>query len=150
PLAYWAAVSWAAATGILKNNTDLISQLPQVEALIDRALALDESYDHGAIHSFLISYEMARSMGQETAAEHARAHFERAVQLTGGQHAGPYVSLAESVAVQQEDRKEFQALLQRALAIDPGAKPEWRLANLLMQRHARWLLSQSNNLIAEK
>lgn len=148
PLAYWAAASWAAAIGIIKNNTDLIAQLPQVEALADRALELDEAYDHGAIHSFLIAYDMTRPISPAEAAARARAHFERAVQLTGGQHAGPFISLAESVSVPQQNSKEFETLLKRALAIDADSKPEWRVANLALQRRARWLLSQTNNLIA--
>jgi len=148
PLAYWAAVSWAAAIGIIKNDTDLIAELPQVEALIDRSLELDEAYDHGAIHTFLITYEMTRQTGQGPPATRARAHFARAVQLTGGQQAGPYVSLAASVDIEEQNRKEFETLLQQALAIDADARPEWRLINLVMQRRARWLLSQTGNLIA--
>lgn len=147
PLAYWAAVSWAAAIGIVKNDTDLIAELPQVEALIDRALALDESYDHGVIHGFLITYEMSRPDGEGPPATRARLHFARAVELTGGQQAGPYVSLAESVSIAEQNRKEFESLLHKALAIDADARPEWRLENLVMQRRARWLLSQVDNLI---
>jgi hypothetical protein len=37
-------------------------------------------------------------------------------------------------------------LLKQALAIDPNAKPEWRLANLVMQRRAKWLLSRIDQL----
>ncbi len=148
PLAYWAAASWGAAIGIIKNDTDLIAELPQVEALIEQALALDEAYDHGAIHAFLITYEMTRQTGQGSPAARARAHFARTVQLTGGQQAGPYVSLAASVAIEEQNRKEFETLLNLALAIDANARPEWRLVNLVMQRRARWLLSQTGNLIA--
>lgn len=148
PLAYWAAASWAAAAGVIKNNTDLIAELPLVEALIDRALVLDESYDHGAIHAFLITYEMARPTGPGDPAARARAHFARARQLTDGRLAGPFVALAESVAVPAQNRQEFLELLHQALAVDPAAAPEWRLANLVMQRRARWLLSQADNLIA--
>ena len=43
-----------------------------VEALIDRALALDESFDRGAIHTFLISYEMVRQGATGDPAERAR------------------------------------------------------------------------------
>jgi predicted anti-sigma-YlaC factor YlaD len=149
-LAYWAASSWGSAIGIVKDNTDLIAELPQVEALIDRALALDETYDHGAIHGFLIIYEMSRPNGAGSPAARARAHFARAVQLTGGKQAGPFVSLAESVSVPEQNRKEFESLLRQALAIDAAAKPEWRLVNLVMQRRARWLLSQVDNLIANE
>ena len=38
----------------------MVANQPQVEALIDRALELDESFGQGAIHTFLITYEMAR------------------------------------------------------------------------------------------
>jgi hypothetical protein len=121
--------------------------LPKIEALIDRALELDEAYDHGAIHSFLISYEMVRPAARTECEQRARAHFERARQLSNDQQAGPFVSLAESVAVPQQNRQEFQALLEQALAVDPEANPAWRLGNLIMQRRARWLLSQIDDLI---
>ena len=39
-----------------------------------------------------------------------------------------------------------RVLLDRALAIDPDAKPEWRLENLVMQRRARWLLAREDEL----
>jgi predicted anti-sigma-YlaC factor YlaD len=57
--------------------------------------------------------------------------------------------LAETVSVQKQDRAEFQSLLNRALAVDPDARPEWRLENILMQRRARWLLAQVDELFAE-
>ncbi len=46
----------------------------------------------------------------------------------------------------RQQRKEFQELLQRALAIDPDAHPQWRLANLVLQRRARWLLTRTDEL----
>lgn len=148
PATYWAAASWAAAIGITKDNTDLIADLPLVEALIDRALALDETYDHGAIHSFLVSYESVRPGSSQKAAERARSHFDRAVELTLGQLAGPFVSYAEAVSIPQQNKAEFQKLLNQALAIDVNARPEWRLANTVVQRRARWLLSQTDQLIS--
>lgn len=148
PQAYWAAASWAAAIGVLKDDPALIADLPCIQALIDRCLELDETFDHGAIHSFLISYEMVRPRGEKDPVELARHHFDRAVALSNGQQVGPYVSLAEAVAVEQQDRKSFESLLHQALTIDANAKPEWRLVNLVMQRRARWLLEQKESLVA--
>jgi predicted anti-sigma-YlaC factor YlaD len=68
------------------------------------------------------------------------------VALTRGQLASPFVSFAEAVAVPNQDRATFDALLQRALAIDADARPEWRLENLVAQRRARWLLSREADL----
>ncbi len=144
PLLYWTALSWAAAISLSKDNPDLIAELPIVEAMMDRALQLQEDYDFGAIHAYLITYEMSRPAGTGDAAERSKKHFDRAMELTGGQLAGPLVSYAEAVCVQKQDLKQFEALLNQALAIDPDNKKEWRLANLIMQKRARWLLAHSD------
>ena len=146
PYAYWTAVSWAGAISMAKNNADLIADLPKVEALIDKALALDESFDNGAIHSFLIAYDMNRASGTGNPEENARKHFSRAVELSDGKQAGPYVTMAESVSLPKQDKKEFILFLERALAINADAKPEWRLANVIMQKKARWLLQRTDKL----
>jgi len=150
PLLYWTAASWGSLISLSKDKPDVVADQPQVEAMIDRALELDEAYDQGALHSFLITYEMARpGLADAERVRRARQHFGRAVELSGGQQAGPFVSLAENVCVQQQNKAEFQQLLNRALAIDVDARPEWRLANLLMQRRARWLLGRTEELIVE-
>jgi predicted anti-sigma-YlaC factor YlaD len=149
PLLYWTAASWGAAISLSKDEPALVAEQPMVEALIDRALQLDESFDQGAIHNFLISYEMVRQGAPGVPAERARKHFERAVELSGGLQAGPFVALAEAVALDRQDRKEFEALLHRAVGVDVNAKKEWRLVNLIMQRRARWLLSRVDELILE-
>jgi predicted anti-sigma-YlaC factor YlaD len=146
PLLYWTALSWAAAISLSKDNPDLIAEMPLVEAMMDRALALDEAFDYGAIHAYFITYEMSRPGGTGDPVARSRQHFERALALSGGQQAGPMVSFAEAVSVQKQDLKEFESLLHQALAINPDTKPEWRLANLVMQRRAKWLLARTDQL----
>jgi len=146
PLLYWTAASWAAAISLSKDNPDLISQVPAMEALMDRALELDESYGEGAIHTFLVTYEMSRQGAPGQAAERARKHFDRAMALSHGQDAGPLLALAEAVTIKEQKVKEFESLLKQALAIDPDAKPDNRLVTLVMQRRAQWLLSRKADL----
>lgn len=149
PLLYWTGVAWAAAISLSKDDPFLISELPIAEALVRRALELNESYDNGAIHVFLISYEMSRAGLSADAQARARRHFARAVELSGGQHAAPYVTLAESVSIAERNRKEFEQSLQHALKLDAAARPEWRLVNTVMQRRARWLLARTDRLFAD-
>jgi predicted anti-sigma-YlaC factor YlaD len=149
PLLYWTAASWAAAIALSKDDPELVADLPLVEALVDRALELDENYDSGTIHGFLITYETARRGGKGDPSERSRRHFDRAVALSSGQLASPFVALAEAVSIGKQDRKEFESLLTRALAIQVDDKPGWRLANLVMQRRARWLLSRADELFLE-
>lgn len=146
PLLYWTALSWGAAISVSKDHPDLVADQPKVEALMDRAFQLDPDYDHGALDQFLISYEGARQGAEGDFEPRSRIHFVRAVRLSGGGLASPYVAYAESVSIQKQRREEFESMLHQALAIDPDAKPEWRLSNLIMQRRARWLLSREDEL----
>lgn len=143
---YWTAAAWASAISLSKDDPALIGEVPQMEALIDRAYALDPDFDSGAIHTFLMSYELARADGQGDPVERARRHFGRAIEITGGHKVSPYVTWAENVCVQQQDAAEFRRLLKTALAIDVDARPEWRLENTILQRRARRLLDQVDTL----
>jgi predicted anti-sigma-YlaC factor YlaD len=147
PLVYWTAASWALAIAAGKDDMSLVAQLPAPGALMQRALALDEAFDEGAIHEFFISWEPAQGGGEE-AFRRAREHFERAVVLSKDRKLGPYVAYAEAVAVPRQDRAEFQRLLQRVLAADAEADKEHRLANVLAQRRARLLLSRADDLFS--
>ena len=145
-LLYWTAAAWAAAISLSKDNPGLVADLPIAEAMMDRALELNEGFDAGAIHGFLISYELARQGARGDPIERSRAHFSRAVELSQGQLASPFIAFAEGASVQRQNRAEFDSLLTRALSIDPNARPEWRLSNIIMQRRARWLQGRADEL----
>ena len=145
-LLYWTGASWGALIALSKGNPDVLGELPVVEALMDRALELDESFDRGAIHTFMIGYESVRQGGVGDQAARARRHFARAMELSGGADAAPLLALAEAVCVPQQRRAEFETLLRQALQIDTGVAAKNRLANVLAQRRARWLLSRTESL----
>jgi len=149
PFLYWTGASWGAVISLSKDDPDLLADLPLVEALLRRGLELEEGYDYGALHEFMITFEGSRSDTMGGSAAKARQHFDRAMELSGGDRAAPLVDLAESVSVRNQDRAEFESLLRRAIALDPDAKTEWRLANLVMQRRAKWLLGRADLLFAD-
>jgi len=150
PVLYWTAAAWGAAIADSKDRPEIVADAGKMAALMERALELDETFERGAIHSFLINYEMARPGAKPAEAQaRARQHFDRAVAISAGQLAGPFVTYAEAVCVQQQNRAEFTKLLQQALSVNVDAVPEARLANLVMQRRARWLLAKTDELFAE-
>lgn len=146
PLLYWTAVSWGAAISLSKDDPQLLAEIPFVEALIDRALKLDETFGKGAIHTFLITYEMSRQNDVRNREERARVHFDRAMELSKGTLAAPLVAYAEAVCIQKQDLETFRKLLGQALALNVDAYPEHRLENIVMQRRAKWLLSKEADL----
>lgn len=149
PLLYWTGAAWGAAISLSKENAELTADQGLAEALERRALALDEAFGQGAIHDFFIAFEGGRPPAAGGSVERARAHFERAVALSSGRRAAPFVSLAETVSVGSQNRAEFEELLKRALAVDPDAVPELRLANTVSQRRAAWLLARADELFLE-
>jgi len=149
PLLYWAGAGWAGAISSDPSNMSLVAELPTVDAMMRRALRLDEDFNYGTIHEFFIVYEGSRSEAMGGSLERAQEHFDRAVILTQGKKASPYIALASSVAVRQQDYGMFKELLQKALEIDTDAVPKWRLANILAQDKAKWLLHHSPDLFIE-
>ena len=150
PLLYWTAASWGAAISLSKDNPDLVADQAIVEALIDRALVLDERFGEGAIHAFLITYESARNGAKGDFAVRSLNHADQAVKLSRGHQAGPWVSVAEVVCVAKQERKCFEDALNKALSVDVNAAPSSRMVNLVMQRRARWLLSKADDLFVDE
>jgi predicted anti-sigma-YlaC factor YlaD len=114
-----------------------------------RARALDPGFGDGAIWDFFISYEGGRPAAAGGSPARAREAFDQAVAASGGKRATPYVSYAETVSLSNQDRREFVSLLETALAIDPDAAHDQRLANLIAQKRARWLLARQDELFLE-
>jgi predicted anti-sigma-YlaC factor YlaD len=145
-LLYWTGAALGSAIAVSKDDMRLVGQLPLVEALMKRALALDEAYDEGSIHEFFIQWSMQPGGGGPT---QARKHFQRALELSKNRKMSPLVTFAEAVDVDQQNKKEFTRLLGQVLAYDVESDPEHRLVNVLAQNRARWLLSRTSDLFAD-
>jgi hypothetical protein len=150
PLLYWTGMALAARISLSKDDMAAIGRLPEVEALMGRALELNEAYDSGAIHEFYVSYDAGRSESSGGSLQRAQEHYDRALVLSGNQKIAPLVNWAELVAVQAQDRELFNKLLAQATEFDAYAQPKFRLVNLLAQRRARFLMSQASELFLEE
>ena len=150
PLLYWTAASRGLTISLSKTSPELIAELPLVETIVRRVAELDESFDAGAVPEFLITLEAAHSgVKPEEQQKLMRQHFERALKISQGKRAGTYVSFAENACMPAQNKAEFQSLLEKALAVDPDADLDNRLANLVAQRRARWLLKHIDDLFLE-
>jgi predicted anti-sigma-YlaC factor YlaD len=63
--------------------------------------------------------------------------------------AGLHMAYAEAVSLPAQNKAEFRELLEKALAVNPDSVPRDRLANLISQRRARWLLERADELILD-
>lgn len=146
PLLYWTAAALGLAISASIDDAALLARLPEVQALLDRALALDETWDGGALHEFkvIVAGGQPGRSGDTAAIE---AHYTRALELSKGASAGLFVAYAEAVSLPAQNKTDFRAMLERALAVDPDRQPRDRLATLVSQRRARWLLGRIDDLI---
>ncbi len=149
PMMYWTAAAWSLAISLDKTNAALGVNLPLAESLMHRSLELDPGYADGVIHDYYISYEGGRAGAAGGSVDRAREELAESLALANGRRAAPYLAFAESVSVGTQNRKEFVEMLNSALAVDPDVAPEYRLANLVAQRRARWLLSRLDDLFLE-
>ena len=149
PLLYWAGAGWLGAYAIDPFDMDLGMTLPAAAALMNRVLELEENYAGGAIHEFYILYYGSLPEYMGGSLRKAREQFDKAVAISAGKSSTPYIALATTVSVKEQNLDEYQALLKQALAVDPDADPENRLLNILNRRKALWLTEHADDFFLE-
>lgn len=144
PFLYWTAAALGLAISVSKDDATMLSRIPEVEAMLNRAIELDSAWDDGSLHAFAVTFEGAKPSGGSR--EAIDKSFRTAERMSGGNDAGLYVAYAENVAIPEQDAVLFREMLGKALAINPDAVPARRLANLIAQRRAQWLLDRIGDL----
>jgi predicted anti-sigma-YlaC factor YlaD len=118
---YWAAAAWMGAFSADPFDFVQIVAVPHAVAMLQQVDAWDDAYGAGAVHEIFISFYGSAPADLGGGEQKARASFARAVALSKGLRVGPYVALATSVSVKNQNAGEFRALLGTALAIDVNA-----------------------------
>lgn len=150
PYLYWAGTGWFAAIGVNVLDIGLTVEAKHAISLVDKAYKLEPDFGGGLIHEFYISYYASVPEGIiEGSEDLAVAHFERAVELSGGTNPMPYVSLATTLAVKNQDYPRFKELLGKALAVDPEANPKNKLACAVTQKKAAWYMEHAEDYFLE-
>ncbi len=121
-----------------------IAMLPYSQALLERYLEINDGSDDGAIHTYLgiLNTLLPPSLGGEP--EKGRAHFERAIELSGGRDLGAKVEFAEGYARLLYERELHDSLLNEVLAADP-VEPGYTLPNVLAQQRAEELVASADD-----
>ena len=139
---YSYAVSWLSNLDAMSEDWTAVAELPWVEAVLERALALDETYEHGAIHGYLGILNSLRPPALGGRPEVARAHFERAIELSGGRDLSIKVEYARRYARLVFDQELHDRLLTDVLNA-PAEAPAYTLFNVLAKQQAQSLLATS-------
>jgi len=139
---YAYALGWLSYLDATSDDLSAVAELPWVEAAMQRALDLDETYESGAIHTWLGIIKSLRppSLGGEP--DVAQAHFERALELSGGRDLSIKVEYARRFARLMYDRELHDRLLNEVLTA-PAEVEGYTLFNVLAKQDAEALLASA-------
>ena len=139
---YSYAVSWLSQLDATSEDWTAVAELPWVEAVLERALVLDESYENGALHGYLGILNSLRPPALGGKPDVAREHFERAIALSGGRDLSIKVEYARRYARLVFDQELHDRLLTEVLNA-PVDAPRMTLFNVLARQEAQTLLASS-------
>jgi hypothetical protein len=139
---YSYAVSWLSHLDATSEDWTAVAEVPWVEAVLERALALDETYEDGALHGYLGTLNSLRPPALGGKPDVAREHFERAIELSGGRDLSIKVEYARRYARLVFDQELHDRLLTEVLDA-PVDAPGKTLFNVLARQEAQTLLASS-------
>ncbi|MEQ8206391.1 MAG: TRAP transporter TatT component family protein [Woeseia sp.] len=143
---YLLAYSVASLAWIRAHSADwnALAELPHMEAMLTRYLDIGEPTATASVYSYLGILATLRPPALGGKPEEGRAHFERAVELTGGKDLGVKLEFARGYARLMYDRELHDRLLQEVLAADPVVDG-FTLTNVLAQQDAAALLESADD-----
>lgn len=144
PLLYALAAAWTGSVQANSEDWGAIADLPKIESLLQRVVALDERTDGGQAHVYLGVLNSLRPEAIGGKPEVGRRHFETAFSLSGGRNLYARTLEAEYYARLVFDQELHDRLLNEVVAADPRA-PGYTLVNTLAQQRARKLLESGKD-----
>lgn len=144
PVLFADAAAWAGWIQANSSDWNAIASLAKVKAMMERVVALDETYQHGEAHLYLgvIATLLPPALGGKP--EEGRIHFERAIRISGGRDLMDKVEYARHYARITYNRPLHDRLLHEVLDADAAA-PELTLSNMLAKQQARELLASADS-----
>jgi len=141
-VAGWYALA-AAWVGYLQANSEdwgAIADLPKVEALLERVVAVDAGHARGMPRVYLGVLNSLRPEAIGGKPELGREHFEAAITQSGGRNLFAKTLMAEYYARLMFEQELHDRLLVEVIDADP-VEPGFTLMNVLAQERAKALLA---------
>jgi len=141
---YGLATAWA---GFVQSNSEdwgAVADLPKIEVLLNRVVALDPNHDQGQAYEYLGVLNSVRPEAVGGKPELGRSYFEKAVELSGGRNLYAKTLEAEFYARLVFNQELHDKLLNDVLAADPNA-PGLTLINTLAKERAKKLLASGKD-----
>ena len=141
---YTTGLTWLAYVQAHRDDWSALAQLPGVEAVLVKVRTLDESFKPSEVEHYLAVMNTLRPPALGGKFDQGRAHFERAIALSGGADLSIKVDFAVYYARTLYNRELHDRLLAEVLETNP-VHDGLTLFNTLAQRDARELLDSADD-----
>lgn len=138
-LMYGLAAAWAGHIQANRDDWGAVADLPKVEALLQRVVAIDANHDGGLPLVYLGVLNSLRPEAVGGKPELGKAYFQQAIDASEGRNLYAKTLMAEFHARLVFDQALHDRLLNEVLAADPKT-PRYTLMNTLAQARAKVLL----------
>lgn len=143
-LMYGLATAWVGVLQADASDWNRIADLPKVERLLDRVVALDPAYDRGSAYMYLGVLNCLRPESLGGNPKYGVEMFDAARARSDGRNQMARVLEAEYCARLTFDQERHDRLLNEALTADAKA-PGLTLMNTLAKQRARTLLESGKD-----
>ena len=116
--------------------------------MLFKALDLDPDFGNGMLDEVMMQYYASMPEGMGGSMEKALYHYNHGLELSNDSLVSLHVSYASSICTKkqsQEGYDEFTAVLEKVLERDVESVKENRLANIISQQKAAWLLENRDD-----
>jgi len=144
PVFFTLGSAWAGWIQAHKDDLEAVAELSRVEVIMQRIVAIDETYRQGSAHLYLGTFAILVPPALGGQPEVARDHFDRAITLSKGENLMAKVVDARQYGRMVYDRELHDRLLKEVVAANPRV-PEMVLQNTLAQDQARALLASADD-----
>lgn len=144
PYMFWTATCWGSWVRLNLDSVAAVAELPRVELLMRRVLALDEQFYYGGPHLFMGIWFASRPKIAGGDLSKAQYHFEKALEFSGENFLMTRVYYADQYARRTLDKDLFFATLEKVLDIPADNTPELTLLNTVAHNKAKELLQRAD------
>lgn len=145
---YWGSAAVLAGVSADMLDPHFAADRDGAIKMLFKALELDPDFGNGMLDEVMMQYYASMPEGMGGSMEKALYHYKHGVELSGDSLVSIHVSYASTICTKnqnQEGYDEFTAVLEAVLERDVESVKANRLANIISQKKAAWLLENRDD-----
>ncbi len=142
---YFTIAAWLQWINTNTEDTRVLNDLPRIEAMIDRALELDDTFYYGGIHAVLGAFYVASPEMFGGRPDQADFQFKEAFDISQSKYLMWQYLYARYYAFAVNDRDLFVTTLENILSTPDDILPKETFINVAVKKKAENLLSHADD-----